>query len=101
MDDQTIQFLEFQEWIKPIKKCIEKGMRNTIKHFQNQELSTEDDLTTSLTESGRMRELQDKVPWLLIESLWDLIDLILMVYIGNIDQNQQYQYGCIVVHIDE
>ena len=62
-------------------------MRNTIKHFQNQELSTEDDLTTSLTESGRMRELQDKVPWLLIESLWDLIDLILMVYIGNIDQN--------------
>merc|ERR1711974_15687 len=29
--------------------------------FKNQELSTEDDLTTSLTESGRMRELQDKV----------------------------------------
>ena len=29
--------------------------------MQNQELSTEDDLTTSLTESGRMRELQDKV----------------------------------------
>ena len=58
-----------------------------MKNFQNQELSTEDDLTTSLTESGRMRELQDKVPWLLIESLWDLIDLILMVYIGNIDQN--------------
>ena len=58
-----------------------------MKNFQNQELSTEDDLTTSLTESGRMRELQDKVPWLLIEFLWDLIDLILMVYIGNIDQN--------------
>jgi len=29
--------------------------------FKNQELSTEDDLTTSINESGRMRELQDKV----------------------------------------
>ena len=29
--------------------------------FQNQEQSTEDDLTTSLNESDRMRELQDKV----------------------------------------
>ena len=39
-------------------------LENTIGKTQNQELSTEDDLTTSLTESGRMRELQDKVPWL-------------------------------------
>ena len=62
-------------------------MRNTIKHFQNQELSTEDDLTTSLTESGRMRELQDKVPWLWIDSLLDIIDFILIVCIGDIDQN--------------
>ena len=30
-------------------------------NFQNQEQSTEDDLTTSLNESDRMRELQDKV----------------------------------------
>ena len=66
---------------------LQLQLQNAMKNFQNQELSTEDDLTTSLTESGRMRELQDKVPWLLIESLWDLIDLILMVYIGNIDQN--------------
>jgi len=29
--------------------------------FKNQELSTEDDLTASVTESDRMRELQDKV----------------------------------------
>merc|ERR1719447_912298 len=29
--------------------------------FKNQELSTEDDLTTSVTETNRMRELQDKV----------------------------------------
>lgn len=29
--------------------------------LQNQELSTEDDLTASVTESDRMRELQDKV----------------------------------------
>ena len=30
-------------------------------YFQNQELSTEDDLTASVTETDRMRELQDKV----------------------------------------
>ena len=31
------------------------------KIFQNQEITTEDDLTASLTETDRMRELQDKV----------------------------------------
>ena len=29
--------------------------------LQNQEITTEDDLTASLTETDRMRELQDKV----------------------------------------
>ena len=32
-----------------------------MKIFQNQEITTEDDLTASVTETDRMRELQDKV----------------------------------------
>ena len=32
-----------------------------VKIFQNQEITTEDDLTAGNTETDRMRELQDKV----------------------------------------
>ena len=52
------------------------------KIFQNQEITTEDDLTASVTETDRMRELQDKVACLraqVSKLLMEVVEVMVMV----------------------
>ena len=52
------------------------------KIFQNQEITTEDDLTASLTETDRMRELQDKVACLraqVSKLVMEVVEVMVMV----------------------
>ena len=52
------------------------------KIFQNQEITTEDDLTASVTETDRMRELQDKVACLraqVSKLVMEVVEVMVMV----------------------